>query len=83
MSRTRISNSVKFKFYKPRKRIGDVTTIAERTGYAPTYVSKVLNQKVAVVEAIIDTAYKMAYRRKTNRELGIKLGKKRGPKPQN
>jgi hypothetical protein len=80
MSRTRISNTVKLRFYKPRKRIGDVITIAEKTGYHETYVSKVLNQKVAVVETIIDTAYKMAYRRKTNRELGIKLGKKRGPK---
>lgn len=83
MARTRISNSVKFKFYKPRKRIGDVTTIAEKTGYDRTYVSKVLNRKVGVVEAIIDTAYKMACRRKTNRELGIKLGKKRGPKTLN
>lgn len=80
MANTRISNTKKLKFFTSRKRIGDVNTIADKTGYSSTYVSKVLNGRVQPNEYILDTAYLVARRRKTNRELGIKLGKKRGRK---
>jgi hypothetical protein len=80
MANTKISNTAKLKFYNSRRRIGDATVLAERTGYSTGYVSKVLNKRVTPNEYILDAAYKISYRRKTNREMGITLGKKRGRK---
>jgi transcriptional regulator with XRE-family HTH domain len=56
--------------FNSRRRRGDVERIAERTGYSPSYVSKVLNG-LRNNASISHTAYTISKRRLTNYELSI------------
>jgi len=48
-----------------RKRMGDVTKVAERTGFSPNFVSEVLNGLYRN-ERIVNKAFDMTRGRKTN-----------------
>ena len=51
-----------------RKRTGDVTTVAQRTGFSPNFVSEVLNGLYRN-DRIINKAFDMTRGRKTNSSL--------------
>lgn len=65
---TRVSKLIKQTVIASRQRRGDVTRIAEITGYTPSYVSRVLNG-TRNNEYILSQAYRMTRRRKKNSEL--------------
>lgn len=64
----RVPTLIKRTVINSRKRRGDVTNVAERTGFSASYVSRVLNGTRSN-EFILSTAYKMLRRRIKNSEL--------------
>ena len=64
-SYARLNYLQKLTNYTGRKRRGDVTLIADRTGYSTAHVSDVLNGKYANLQ-ILNAAYDHARGRKTN-----------------
>ena len=64
----KVSKLIKVTKFRARQRRGDVTKIADRTGYSVSYVSRVLNG-ISTNQSIINEAYRMTYRRKKNSEL--------------
>ena len=63
-----LSNRTKVQMFKARQRKGDITLIADNTGYSIYHVSNVLANRKSN-SMIVDAAYKLAYRRKTNAQL--------------
>lgn len=64
------SRSTKVQTFKARQRKGDVTTLANMTGFSVPHVSNVLaNRRSDSYPSIVDAAYKLSYRRKRNSEL--------------
>ena len=61
----KLSYTQKLVNYNQRKRFGDVTVIAERTGYSTTHVSDVLNGKYEN-SRIMNAAYDRARGRNVN-----------------
>lgn len=61
----KLSYTQKLVNYNQRKRFGDVTVIAERTGYSTTHVSDVLNGKYEN-SRIMNVAYDRARGRNVN-----------------
>jgi hypothetical protein len=61
----KLSYMQKLANYNQRKRNGDVTTLAERTGYSTTHVSDVLNGKYSN-ERIMNAAYDRGRGRQIN-----------------
>lgn len=61
----RIPKLIKMTVFLSRKRRGDVTRIADETGYSASYVSRV-TRGLRNNEQILSEAYRMSYRRIKN-----------------
>lgn len=60
-------NSVeKLNFFKARQRKGDVTRIAENTGYSVSHVSNVVTGRRSVPQVMANEMYNITRRRRTN-----------------
>ncbi len=70
MSKKRTSAEKQLAIFNARKRRGDIETIATRTGFSTSYVSKVVNG-LRNNETISYTAYTLSKRRLTNAELNF------------
>jgi DNA-binding IscR family transcriptional regulator len=64
----RVPKLIKMTVIASRQRRGDVTKVAEATGYSVSYVSRVI-RGVRNNEFILSTAYRMTRRRIKNSEL--------------
>lgn len=64
----RLSTFEKLNVIATRKRRGDVTKVANRTGYSVSYVSEVLNYQYSN-DAIVNAAYDIARKRKQRNSL--------------
>lgn len=62
--KTTLTTAEKLVAISERLRRGDVTAIAQRTGFDVSYVSRVLNGKRNPSAAIVNDAYKAVRRRK-------------------
>jgi hypothetical protein len=65
MTYRKLPITAKIAVINSRKRIGDVTKVAERTGFSPNFVSEVLNGLYRN-ERIVNKAFDMTRGRKTN-----------------
>lgn len=61
----KLSYMQKLANFSQRKRVGDVTTVADETGYSTTHVSDVLNGKYSN-DRIMNAAYDRARGRQIN-----------------
>jgi hypothetical protein len=64
----RVSKLIKMTVIASRQRRGDVSRLAERTGYSASYVSRVI-RGTRNNEYILGEAYRMTRRRVKNSEL--------------
>jgi hypothetical protein len=62
-TRNRLSQAQKLAVIEARKRSGDITKIAGKTGFSTSHVSNVLNGRHAN-EQIVNTAYTLVSQRK-------------------
>ncbi len=58
-----MTTAQKLSTFRRARRAGDISTLAERTGYSPAMVSMTLNGQ-RNNETIVDTAYRLVRRRK-------------------
>lgn len=58
-----MTTAQKLSTFRRARRTGDISTLAERTGYSPAMVSMTLNGQ-RNNETIVDTAYRLVRRRK-------------------
>ena len=65
MTYRKLPITAKIAVINSRKRMGDVTKVAERTGFSPNFVSEVLNGLYRN-ERIVNKAFDMTRGRKTN-----------------
>lgn len=63
-----IPKLIKMTMIKARQRRGDVTKVAENTGYSTSYVSRVI-RGLRNNESILNNAYRLTFRRLKNSEL--------------
>jgi len=64
-----LNRTAKLAFFKARKRRGDVTRVAEETGYTTRMVHYVINGERRVNEPIANAMYNITRRRMKNSEL--------------
>jgi hypothetical protein len=64
MSKNVMSSVEKLNFFKTRSRKGDVTRIAENTGYSESHVYNVVAGRRSVPQVMANEMYKLTYRRK-------------------
>jgi hypothetical protein len=67
----KLNRSAKQAFYVARKREGDVTRLAESTGYSTSHVSNVLAGRRSVPQDLANEMYRISYRRMKNSERAI------------
>lgn len=65
MTYRKLPITAKIAVINSRKRMGDVTKVAERTGFSPNFVSEVLNGLYRN-DRIVNKAFDMTRGRKTN-----------------
>ena len=68
MTYRKLPITAKIAVINSRKRMGDVTKVAERTGFSPNFVSEVLNGLYRN-DRIVNKAFDMTRGRKTNMSL--------------
>jgi hypothetical protein len=67
----KLNRSAKQAFYVARKREGDVTRLAESTGYSTSHVSNVLAGRRSVPQDLANEMYNISRRRMKNSERAI------------
>jgi hypothetical protein len=63
-----LNRSAKQAFYTARKRSGDVTRIAETTGYSTSHISNVMAGRRRINDTIANEMYNVSRRRMKNSE---------------
>ena len=61
-----LNRTAKLSFYTHRKRTGDLTRLAEETGYSVSHLSNVINGNRKVNDTIANAMYMVARRRQKN-----------------
>jgi hypothetical protein len=61
-----LNRTAKLSFYTHRKRTGDLTRLAEETGYSVSHLSNVVNGNRKVNDTIANAMYMVARRRQKN-----------------
>lgn len=61
-----LNRTAKLSFYTHRKRTGDLTRLAEETGYSVSHLSNVVNGNRKVNDTIANAMYMVARRRMKN-----------------
>lgn len=65
----RLNRTAKLAFYTARRRKGDVTNVAEKTGYSVSHVSNVLAGRRSMPKTVASELYNLSRRRMKNSEL--------------
>ena len=63
-----LNRTAKLSFFNNRKRTGDVTRIADETGYSVSHVSKMINGARKVTDVAANAMYNLTRRRIKNSE---------------
>ena len=61
-----LNRTAKLSFYTHRRRTGDLTRLAEETGYSVSHLSNVVNGNRKVNDTIANAMYMVARRRQKN-----------------
>lgn len=69
--RRRLNRTAKLSFFNSRKRNGDITRLAEATGYSVSHVSNVVSGVRSVPQALANEMYNISRRRMKNSERAI------------
>ena len=64
-----LNRTAKLAFFKARKRRGDITNVAENTGYSVSHVSNVIAGRRSVPQSLANNMYYVSRRRTRNNEL--------------
>lgn len=64
-----LNRTAKLSFFNNRRRSGDVTRIADETGYSVSHISNMINGTRRVTDEVANTMYMVARRRTKNSEL--------------
>jgi DNA-binding transcriptional regulator YdaS (Cro superfamily) len=64
-----MNRTAKLAFFKARRRTGDVTKVAETTGYSVSHVSNTISGARKINNTIADSMYSLTRRRTKNSEL--------------
>ncbi len=67
----KLNRTAKLSFFNSRKRTGDVTRLAESTGYSVSHVSNVVSGVRSVPQDLANEMYNMSHRRMKNSERVI------------
>ena len=59
----KLNRTAKLVFYNARQRQGDVTRLAETTGYSVSHVSNIINGRRSVNQDVANAMYSMSRRR--------------------
>lgn len=59
----KLNRTTKLAFYNARQRQGDVTRLAETTGYSVSHVSNIINGRRSVNQDVANAMYNMSRRR--------------------
>ena len=59
----KLNRTAKLTFYNARQRQGDVTRLAETTGYSVSHVSNIINGRRSVNQDVANAMYNMSRRR--------------------
>jgi len=59
----KLNRTAKLAFYNARQRQGDVTRLAETTGYSVSHVSNIINGRRSVNSEVVNAMYSMSRRR--------------------
>ena len=59
----KLNRTAKLAFYNARQRQGDVTRLAETTGYSVSHVSNIINGRRSVNQDVTNAMYNMSRRR--------------------
>jgi len=59
----KLNRTAKLSFYNARQRQGDVTRLAETTGYSVSHVSNIINGRRSVNQDVANAMYNMSRRR--------------------
>ncbi len=65
----KLNRTAKLNFFKARQRQGDVTRVAELTGYSYSHVCNVVAGRRTVPQEMANEMYKLSRRRVKNSEL--------------
>jgi len=65
----KLNRTAKLNFFKARQRQGDVTRVAETTGYSESHVSNVVAGRRSVPQVMANEMYNITRRRMKNSEL--------------
>lgn len=65
----KLNRTAKLNFFKARQRQGDVTRVAESTGYSKSHVSNVVAGRRSVPQVMANEMYNITRRRMKNSEL--------------
>jgi len=65
----KLNRTAKLNFFKARQRQGDVTRVAELTGYSESHVSNVVAGRRSVPQEIANEMYNITRRRMKNSEF--------------
>jgi hypothetical protein len=66
-----LNRTAKLAFFKARKRQGDVTRLAEETGYSTSHVSNIISGRRSTNRYITNAMYNLTRRRVKNSELAF------------
>lgn len=69
--RRRLNRTAKLSFFNSRKRNGDITRLAEATGYSVSHVSNVVSGVRSVPQVLANEMYNISRRRMKNSERAI------------
>ena len=64
-----LNRTAKLAFFKARQRRGDVTNVAENTGYSVSHTSNVIAGRRSVPQTMANEMYSITRRRTKNSEL--------------
>jgi hypothetical protein len=62
-----LSKSAKLSFFKARRRAGEVSTLAESTGYSSSHISNVLAGRRSAPQLLADEMYSISRKRSTTK----------------
>jgi ABC-type molybdenum transport system ATPase subunit/photorepair protein PhrA len=63
-----LNRTAKLSFFRHRRRMGDLTRLAEETGYSVSHLSNVLHRRRRVNDTIANAMYNLTRRRMKNEE---------------
>ena len=66
-----LNRTAKLAFYKARSRKGDITRLAEETGYTSRFIYYILNGERRINQTIANAMYNLTRRRVKNSELAF------------